>query len=140
MTKQRKLIFEILESAKTHLNAKQILELAQQREPAIDQVTIYRNLTVLKKLGLVDELDLLHLQGDQHYYEARQTRAHSHVACLGCGKVFEFYTPAMKEIDRELKKECGFTVSFSRIEIGGYCAECQKKAPAAHNQEPRKAR
>lgn len=141
LTKQRRLIFSILESAKTHLNAKEILELAQQREPSIDQVTIYRNLALLKKMGVVDELDLLHLQGDQHYYEARQTRAHSHVACLGCEKVFEFYTPAMKEIDRELNKECGFVVSFSRIEIGGYCSDCQKKAPARWNsQEPRKAR
>ena len=95
----------------------------------IDQVTIYRNLTVLKKLGVVDELDLLHLRGDEHYYEARQTRAHSHVACLDCGKVFEFYTPAMKTMQQELERESGFTVSFSRIEIGGYCADCRKKRP-----------
>lgn len=141
LTKQRRLIFSILESAQTHLNAKEILELAQRCEPTIDQVTIYRNLGLLKRLGVVDELDLLHLQGDQHYYEARQTRAHSHVACLGCGKVFEFYSPAMKQIDRELEKACGFAVSVSRIEIGGYCADCQKRAPAAPAlQEQRKIR
>ena len=126
MTRQRRLIFSILESAKTHLNAKQILEQAQLLEPGIDQVTIYRNLGVLKRLGVVDELDLLHLRGDQHYYEARQVRAHSHVACLACGKVFEFYTSAIKTIDRELEKECGFSVSFTRIEIGGHCAACRK--------------
>ena len=125
VTRQRRVIFSILESAQTHLNAKQLLQEAQKIAPGIDQVTIYRNLAVLKRLGVVDELDLLHLQGDQHYYEARQVRAHSHVACLSCGKVFEFYTPAMKRIDRALAKECGFEVSFSRIEIGGYCAECR---------------
>jgi Fe2+ or Zn2+ uptake regulation protein len=138
LTRQRRLIFSILESAQTHLNAKEILELAQKIEPSIDQVTIYRNLALLKRLGVVDELDLLHLQGDQHYYEARQVRAHSHVACVGCEKVFEFYTPAMKQIDRELEKECGFAVSFSRIEIGGYCAECRKKARAASLPRTRK--
>ena len=127
LTRQRRLIFSILESAQTHLNAKQILAEAQKFEPGMDQVTIYRNLGVLKRLGVVDELDLLHLKGDQHYYEARQVRAHSHVACLSCGKVFEFYTPAMKTIDQALEKECGFEVSFSRIEIGGYCAECRRK-------------
>ncbi len=131
LTRQRRLIFSILESAQTHLNAKQLLEEAQKVDPGIDQVTIYRNLHVLKRLGVVDELDLLHLKGDQHYYEARQVRAHSHVACLSCGKVFEFYTPAMKRIDRALAKECGFEVSFSRIEIGGYCAECRKKRGGA---------
>jgi Fe2+ or Zn2+ uptake regulation protein len=99
LTRQRRLIFSILESAQTHLNAKQLLEEAQKVDPGIDQVTIYRNLAMLKRLGVVDELDLLHLKGDQHYYEARQVRA----------------------------QECGFEVSFSRIEIGGYCAECRKK-------------
>ena len=126
LTRQRRVIFSILESAQTHLNAKQLLEEAQKVDPGIDQVTIYRNLALLKRLGFVDELDLLHLKGDQHYYEARQVRPHSHVACLSCEKVFEFYTPAMKQIDRALAKECGFEVSFSRIEIGGYCAECKR--------------
>ena len=127
LTRQRRVIFSVLESAQTHLNAKQLLEEAQKVDPGIDQVTIYRNLAVLKRLGFVDELDLLHLKGGEHYYEACQVRAHSHVACLSCGKVFEFYTPAMKQIDRALAKECGFEVSFSRIEIGGYCAECKER-------------
>jgi Fur family ferric uptake transcriptional regulator len=145
LTRQRRLIFSILESAQTHLNAKQLLQEAQKMDPGIDQVTIYRNLAVLKRLGVVDELDLLHLKGDQHYYEARQVRAHSHVACLRCGKVFEFYTPAMKDIDRALAKECGFEVSFSRIEIGGYCAECRKKretvaSPSEHHEARREPR
>lgn len=137
LTRQRRLIFSILESAQTHLNAKQILEHARRFDPGIDQVTIYRNLAVLKRLGVVDELDLLHLQGDQHYYEARQVRAHSHVACLSCGKVFEFYTPAMKRIDQELERECGFAVSFSRVEIGGHCADCRKKEAADSGHPPR---
>jgi Fe2+ or Zn2+ uptake regulation protein len=130
LTRQRRLIFSILESADTHLNAKQLLEEARKVDPGIDQVTIYRNLAVLKQLGVVDELDLLHLRGDEHYYEARQTRAHSHVACLACGKVFEYYTPAMKRMNEELEREVGFSVSFSRIEIGGYCAACRKKREA----------
>jgi len=130
LTSQRRLIFSILESADTHLNAKQILEQARRVDPGIDPVTIYRNLSVLKQLGVVDELDLLHLRGDEHYYEARQLRAHSHVACLACGEVFEYYTPAMKRMNQELEREVGFSVSFSRIEIGGYCAECRKKRSA----------
>ena len=131
LTQQRRLIFSILEKAQTHLSAKEILEEARRSDPGIDQVTIYRNLLVLKRLGVVDELDLLHLKGEGHYYEARQVRAHSHVACLACGKVFEFYTPAMKQIDEELQRECNFSVSFSRIEIGGYCAECRRKGEGA---------
>ncbi len=31
--------------------------------------TVYRTIDLLKKQGLIDELDLLHLRGDRHYYE-----------------------------------------------------------------------
>ena len=138
LTRQRRLIFSILESAETHLNAKQLLEQARRLDPGIDQVTIYRNLAVLKSLGVVDELDLLHLRGGEHYYEARHVRAHTHVACLACGKVFEFYSSAMKQIDQELEKQCGFAVSLSRVEIGGYCSECRKKSRPASGASLRK--
>jgi Fur family ferric uptake transcriptional regulator len=128
LTSQRKLIYSILESASTHLNVKEILAQAREVDPGIDQVTIYRNLAVLKKLGIVDELDLLHLRGDQHYYEARQDRAHSHVACLQCGKVMEFSSPALEKITSEIKDELGFNISFMRVEVGGICAECRRKS------------
>ena len=128
LTNQRKLIFSILESAPTHLNVKEILAQARKVDPRIDLVTIYRNLAVLKKLGVVDELDLLHIRGDQHYYEAKQERAHSHVACLQCGKVMEFSSPAMDKITAEIRDELGFDVTFMRMEVGGICAECRRKA------------
>ena len=131
LTNQRKLIFSILESAPTHLNVKEILEQARRKDPGIDLVTIYRNLAVLKKLGVVDELDLLHLRGDQHYYEARQERAHSHVACLQCGRVMEFSSPAMDKMANEIHDELGFDVRFLRMEVGGTCAECRKKKSVA---------
>ena len=45
-------------------------------------VTVYRTIDLLKKHGLIDELDLLHLRGDRHYYETHGPRDHIHVACL----------------------------------------------------------
>ena len=106
LTNQRRLIFSILESAPTHLNAKQILEEARKQAPGIDQVTVYRNLSVMKRMGVIDELDLLHLRGEEHYYEVRQLREHCHVGCLSCGQMFEFYTPAMKSINKAINICC----------------------------------
>lgn len=137
LTSQRKLIFSILESAPTHLNVKEILEQARRVDPGIDLVTIYRNLAVLKKLGVVDELDLLHIRGDQHYYEARQERAHSHVACLQCGNVMEFSSPSMDKISVEISDELGFEVRFVRMEVGGTCAACLKRSGAGRGTSAR---
>jgi len=59
-------------------------------DPNINRVTIYRTLGLLKRHGLVDELDLLHVKGEGHFYERRPQRDHMHMTCLRCGKVQEF--------------------------------------------------
>ena len=76
MTRQRRTILGVIETAKQHLDASQILRKAQRLDPSIDRVTVYRTLKLLKRHGLVDELDLLHLRGDGHYYERRPQRDH----------------------------------------------------------------
>ena len=32
---------------------------------------MYRTIELLKKLWLIDELDLMHLHGEKHYYEVK---------------------------------------------------------------------
>ena len=45
---------------------------------------------MLKRLRLIDELDLMHISGERHYYEARTRRDHMHLACFDCGAIREF--------------------------------------------------
>jgi len=63
MTQQRRTILSIIETAKQHLDASQILRRAKKFDSSVDRVTVYRTLSLLKRHGLVDELDLLHLRG-----------------------------------------------------------------------------
>ena len=77
LTRQRELLFELIHNSHRHLNADQLYELAKERDPKINRVTVYRTLKLLKEEGLVDELDLMHYQGDQHYYETRLKREHA---------------------------------------------------------------
>jgi len=79
-----------MDDAEQHLDVDQILERAQKIDSGVHLVTVYRTIELLKKHGLIDELDLLHLRGDRHYYETHGPRDHIHVACLKCGKVREF--------------------------------------------------
>jgi len=64
---------------------------AKEKDPKLNRVTVYRTLKLLKEGGLVDELDLMHYGGDQHYYETRTKQEHAHVICLRCGRVEEFF-------------------------------------------------
>ncbi len=125
MTRQRRTILGVIETAKTHLDASQILRKAQRLDPSIDRVTVYRTLKLLKRHGLVDELDLLHLRGDGHYYERRPQRDHLHMACLRCGKVVEFESRLFERLKGEVERECSFHIILTRVEMGGYCAHCR---------------
>ena len=57
MTHQRRLLIQIIQSAESHLDAIALWERARGQDPTLNKVTVYRTLAMLKKYGLVDELD-----------------------------------------------------------------------------------
>ena len=126
MTQQRRVILQVMDNAERHLDAGSILERAQKIDPAVHRVTVYRTLDLLKKHGLIDELDLLHLRGDQHYYESHGPRDHIHVACLRCGKVREFESRLYEHLKQQIEQDFQMKVTISRTEVGGYCVDCLK--------------
>jgi Fur family ferric uptake transcriptional regulator len=126
LTRQRRVILQVMETARRHLDANEILDRAQKIDPKVTQVTVYRTLDLLKRQGLIDELDLLHLRGDRHYYESHGPRDHIHVACMRCGKVREFESEVYEKLKEQISEDCGIEISVMRTEVGGTCADCRK--------------
>jgi len=125
LTRQRRILLELIDQSGQHLDAEQLYERAKTRDPKINRVTVYRTLKMLKEGQLVDELDLMHYEGDQHYYETRMKQEHAHVVCLRCGKVEEFYGEPLNRLRRQIEAHFGFQILVARTEIGGYCSHCQ---------------
>jgi Fe2+ or Zn2+ uptake regulation protein len=90
LTRQRQILLELIDKTGEHLDAESLFQMAKEKDPKLNRVTVYRTLKMLKAGGLVDELDLMHYGGDQHYYETRLKQEHAHVICLRCGKVRNF--------------------------------------------------
>src|SRR4029077_9451687 len=130
LTRQRRVILQVMDDAEQHLDVDQILERAQKMDAGVALVTVYRTIELLKKHGLIDELDLLHLRGDRHYYETHGPRDHIHVACLRCGKVREFESRLYEQLKQQIARDFHMKVTVSRTEVGGYCEECQEKLPS----------
>jgi len=124
LTRQRRVILQVMDAAEQHLDVDQILERAQKLNPEVHLVTVYRTIDLLKKQGLIDELDLLHLRGDRHYYETHGPRDHIHVACLKCGKVREFESRLYEQLKEQIARDFQMQVTVSRTEVGGICNEC----------------
>jgi len=74
LTSQRRAVISVIQEATSHLDGGALLALARKREPSIDRATVYRTTELLKKLRLIDELDLMHFEG-------------------GCGMIQEFFEP-----------------------------------------------
>jgi len=126
MTHQRRLLVQIIQGADRHMDALDLWKRAREKDPRLNKVTVYRTLGMLKKHGLVDELDLLHLQGGRHYYEARTTRDHIHLACLKCGRIQEFESSLFEKLKGQIERERRFRISVVRVEAGGYCDKCRE--------------
>jgi len=124
LTRQRRVILEVMDNAEQHLDVDQILARAQKIDPDVHLVTVYRTIDLLKKEGLIDELDLLHLRGDRHYYETHGPRDHIHVACLRCGKVREFESRLYEQLKEQIARDFEMQVTVSRTEVGGICNAC----------------
>ena len=99
--------------------------MAKEKDPKLNRVTVYRTLKMLKAGGLVDELDLMHIGGDQHFYETRLKQEHAHIICLRCGKVEEFFGEPLQKLRKQIEQHFGFEVLLARTEVGGYCSHCQ---------------
>jgi Fur family transcriptional regulator, ferric uptake regulator len=125
MTRQRRVVLQVMETAPRHLDAGEILARAQKIDPQITRVTVYRTLDLLKHHGLIDELDLLHLRGHRHYYESHGPRDHIHIACLRCGKVREFESELYEQLKQQIEQDCEMKITLTRTEVGGYCKNCK---------------
>ena len=128
VTAQRRAVLEVIQEAGEHLDADSLLARARVHEPGLNRATVYRTIALLKKMRLIDELDLMHLEGEKHYYELRPERDHIHMACFRCGKIEEFTSPLFEHLKTEIAKQTGFAVRVVRLEVGGACRVCASPA------------
>ena len=90
------------------------LRRAQRLDASVDRSTVYRTLQLLKRQGLIDELDLMHIPGEGHYYERKLNRDHIHMACLRCGKISEFVSDVFEQLKQQVESDCRFRIVVSR--------------------------
>jgi Fe2+ or Zn2+ uptake regulation protein len=124
-TGNRKRLVELLEGAGAPLTIPEILE----RGPDLAQSSVYRNLAVLERAGLVHRIVTT---DDWARYELDHalTHHHHHLICSSCGVVRDFTVSSRLErsIDEALAKvagDAGFRLDHHRLDLVGYCADCR---------------
>ena len=128
ITPERKLLLRIIERH-AHLDAEEIHQIAQRDRPQIGLATVYRTLTLLKDLGIVQTTDL----GENHGHYEVHSEAHVHLVCSICGRVTHVPVPAALH---EVAKKEQFAVQSTHFEIFGTCRSCSDK-PSANSEAKR---
>jgi Fe2+ or Zn2+ uptake regulation protein len=120
MTKQRSLIYEILQSNGGHLTADDIFMVAKQRMPNIARGTVYRNLKLMERDKEIARLEMP--DGPDRY--DKTSVPHGHLYCDACGSITD--VPVVGLI-RELETSLGTDIHSYQLTIHYYCPECRKK-------------
>ncbi len=123
MTPKRALVLEILQQSDAHLDAETIWHLAWGRDQSLNLATIYRTLTVLKEMGLVEQRYFARAH-KRELYETMLKPEHHHFTCLGCGQVIEFETARINQARQELMEERDLHLTHTCVCFEGYCPTC----------------
>lgn len=123
LTPQRRLVLEIVNESKDHLDAEAIYTQAKHRDDRISLATVYRSLALLKEVGLIVEHNL----GEDHaHFESAQSSPHYHFTCEKCGRVIEFSAPEIETVVKNICHQEKITVNEVHFFIMGMCQNCQQ--------------
>jgi Fur family transcriptional regulator, peroxide stress response regulator len=137
-TSQRKIILEELSKVNTHPTANEIYEIVRKRLPRISLGTVYRNLELLSKSGLIQKLEVA---GTQKRFDGI-AKNHYHIRCVKCGRLEDLDLPALRSINDAAISLSNYEVMWHRLEFVGLCPACRslklgvKSAPRILKIEP----
>lgn len=121
MTKQKKIILDILRSTTSHPTADWIYEKAKKEIPELSLGTVYRNLKIMKESGEILELDY----GSTQSHFDGNSENHYHFMCEKCGKIYDLDMPVKIDLEEEVKEKFNHDVKFHRLEFFGICNNCK---------------
>lgn len=124
MTRTRQAVLALLQRTRQPVSATEIFEQLHQEKVAIDLVTVYRTVHVLKELGLVLQLDL-HQEGLSRYELKEGREHHHHIRCQICGQIVDLLLCPLKKVTKLIEQQTQFIVDDHTLEFTGLCPQCQ---------------
>jgi Fe2+ or Zn2+ uptake regulation protein len=135
LTDQRRLILAVVQATDTHPTAERVHAAVRRQIPRVSLGTVYRNLRLLARHGLLAEIP----GGPTLRFDARVER-HHHFTCSACGHIFDLDEPVDRRLDARVAARTGFRVSHHRIEFYGRCDRCaatrSRRSSSTRGQSP----
>jgi Fur family transcriptional regulator, ferric uptake regulator len=124
VTHPRMRVLELLQqSLPRHMTAEDIYRKLVNDGDEIGLATVYRVLTQFEAAGLVLKH---HFEGGHAVYELDRGEHHDHMVDIETGKITEFESPEIEELQRKIAAEYGFDIEDHALVL--YVKKRAKKA------------
>lgn len=121
-TKQKRIVYGEVMSRCDHPTANDVFSSIHEKHPSISLSTVYRNLDVLAKEGLIKRI---RVSGCDHF--DLTLKDHNHILCKHCHKLVDLDGEFNHELEENMAKQTGFTIDFHNLVLEGICPSCQDK-------------
>ena len=124
-TRQRDEVVRAFLEAGSHLSAEELYQRVRRQNPRIGYATVYRTLRLLEENGWASSYQF----GDRTARFERRAAGqhHDHLICRTCGKIVEFESARIEELQSRIADREGFQIFDHKLELYGTCAQCAHK-------------
>ena len=120
--RKRNAIMECLKATDLHPSAETVHEMLQAEHPDISLATVYRNLALFKKQGLIQSIGTVN--GIERF--DANTQPHVHFICTGCDAVLDFpQVEVPQSLGGKAEKDTGCRIEGCQLTFTGRCGACQ---------------
>ncbi|MEM1293115.1 MAG: transcriptional repressor [Cyanobacteria bacterium P01_H01_bin.162] len=127
LTPQREIILETFQNLPKgeHLSAEDLRDVLKDEGEQVSLSTIYRNLKLMARMGILRELELAE---GQKRYEINQPSPHHHhhLICVRCNKTIEFKNDSVLKAGARTAKKSGYQLLDCQLTIHAVCPACQR--------------
>jgi Fur family ferric uptake transcriptional regulator len=123
LTPQRQFIVREFLELNGHYGIDELHQHLRSKGQIINPSTIFRTLKLLVQAGVAVERQFAN--GNTKFDV--NVAHHDHLICLTCGKIVEFDSPKLEDIQMRIVRSHGFEMEYHKHEIYGYCSGCRKE-------------
>jgi Fur family ferric uptake transcriptional regulator len=114
LSKQRRMVLDLLWSEKEHLSARDIFEKLNNLGRNIGHTSVYQNLEALQSAGVIECLD--RASGRLYGY---RSDPHSHLTCSRTGSIQDLDVELPAELLRQIEEHTGYTIESYTLHLTG---------------------
>ena len=114
LSKQRRMVLDLLWSEKAHLSARDIFEKLNNLGRNIGHTSVYQNLEALQSAGVIECLD--RASGRLYGY---RSDPHSHLTCSQTGAIQDLDVELPPELLRQIEDHTGYAIESYTLHLTG---------------------